>query len=412
MSHSIAGLLQRFFRMESAGGILLILMALLAILIANSPLHSYYDLLLQTPVEVRVGGFAIDKPLLLWVNDGLMAVFFFLIGLELKRELLEGELSEPSRVVLPALGAVGGMLFPALIYVFFNWDDPLALEGWAVPAATDIAFALGVLSLLGSRVPRSAKVFLASLAIFDDVGAILIIAFFYTDNISLVALATAAGCILVLAALVAARVEKRRIYLAVGLVMWASLLKSGVHATLAGVLLAMFIPLHSRHREGFSPLRHLEHEIHPMVTFLILPLFAFANAGVSFDNMDADYVFHGVPVGIALGLFVGNQVGIFSLCWLGVRLGIARLPGDMSWLTLYGVGVTCGIGFTMSLFIGSLAFEESGVDRFFDERVGILLGSLMSGVIGWAVLRFALRERDGVTDATSALSSAGSTAGR
>ena len=393
MIRSVGGYVQRFFQMEAAGGILLIVAALLAILLANSPLEVYYALLLQTPVEVAVGSFSIDKPLLLWINDGLMAVFFFLIGLELKRELLEGELSRPSQVILPGLGAIGGMLFPALIYVAFNWDDPSALQGWAVPAATDIAFALGVLSLLGSRVPRSAKIFLASLAIFDDIGAIIIIAVFYTDNISMLALSVAAGCLVALGLMKAAGVEQRRAYLLVGLVMWVSMLKSGVHATLAGVLLAMFIPLNSRLKAGHSPLRELEHGLHSYVAFLILPIFAFANAGVNFGEMDERYLFHGVPMGIALGLFVGNQVGIFSLCWLGVRLGLTELPKDMSWSMLYGVGILCGIGFTMSLFIGSLAFEETGVDRFFDERVGILAGSLLSGLLGYTVLRFVLRQR-------------------
>ncbi|SEA10802.1 Na+/H+ antiporter NhaA [Microbulbifer marinus] len=387
--------IRRFFQLEAAGGILLILAAALALLMANSPLERIYALLLQTPVEISVGDFSIDKPLLLWINDGLMAVFFFLIGLELKRELIEGELSERSQVILPGVGAIGGMMVPALIYVAFNWDDPEALKGWAIPAATDIAFALGVLSLLGSRVPRSAKVFLTSLAIFDDIGAILIIAFFYTDNISLFALSMAAGCVCVLTIMKVAGVEHRRAYFVVGLVMWASLLKSGVHATLAGVVLALFIPMYTRRDPEFSPLKKLEHELLPTVTFVILPLFAFANAGVDFGNMDKGYFLHGVPLGIALGLFVGNQIGIFSLCWLGVRLGLVKLPQDMSWLVLYGIAVLCGIGFTMSLFIGSLAFEETGVDRFFDERVGILFGSILSGVVGYGVLRFALRERAG-----------------
>ena len=401
-----AGAIQRFFQMEAAGGILLIVAALFAILLANSPLEPLYALLLQTPVEVSVGEFSIDKPLLLWINDGLMAVFFFMIGLELKREMTEGELSRPSQVILPGIGAIGGMLFPALIYVAFNWDNPPALQGWAIPAATDIAFALGVLSLLGPRVPRAAKVFLASLAIFDDVGAIIIIALFYTDNISLLALSVAGGCLVVLSLMKFAGVENRRAYFLVGLVMWASMLKSGVHATLAGVLLAIFIPMKSRKRPGYSPLRELEHGIHPIVTFMILPIFAFANAGVTFGATDAQYLLHGVPVGIALGLFLGNQLGILSLCWLAVRLGWTQLPKEMNWLMLYGVAMLCGIGFTMSLFIGSLAFEESGIDRFFDERVGILAGSLLSGVSGYLLLRFALRKHAESGDNADTLESA------
>lgn len=396
--------IQRFFQMEAAGGILLIFAALAAILLANSPLEPFYALLLQTPVEITIGEFSIDKPLLLWINDGLMAVFFFMIGLELKREMMEGELSRPSQVILPGIGAIGGMLLPALIYVAFNWDQPQALQGWAIPAATDIAFALGVLSLLGPRVPRAAKVFLASLAIFDDVGAIIIIALFYTDNISGFALAVAGGCLLVLSLMKFAGVENRRAYFLVGLVMWASMLKSGVHATLAGVLLAIFIPLKSRKRPEHSPLRELEHGIHPVVTFMILPVFAFANAGVNFGATEAQYLLHGVPVGIALGLFLGNQLGILSLCWLAIRLGWTQLPKDMSWLMLYGVAMLCGIGFTMSLFIGSLAFEQSGVDRFFDERVGILAGSLLSGVLGYLVVRYSLSKR---AEATSILAGHG-----
>ncbi len=379
-----------FFRLESAGGIVLMLAAVLAIVLANTPLKPYYEMLLSTPVEVRVGALLVAKPLLLWINDGLMAVFFFLVGLELKRELLEGELADKRNIILPGVGAIGGMLFPALIYVYFNADDPVAMAGWAIPAATDIAFALGVLMLLGSRVPISLKIFLTSLAIFDDVGAILIIAFFYTAKISLTALVVAACCIPLLLLLNIKRVRSQSPYIFLGIVMWVAMLKSGVHATLAGVVLAMFIPLRISSDENESPLKSMEHDLHFAVAFIILPIFAFANAGVSFVDIGLDKLMHGVPVGIALGLFVGKQFGIFVLCWLAVQLKLASLPKDMSWSSLYGAAALCGIGFTMSLFIGSLAFEETGVNLLFDERLGILVGSIASGLAGYFILKMSL----------------------
>lgn len=382
----------RFLRLESSGGILLILAATLAMIVANTSLKSLYDLLLDTPVEVRVGALQIAKPLLLWINDGLMAMFFFLVGLELKRELVEGELSSPSNIVLPGVGAIGGMLVPAMIYLAFNMDDPVAVKGWAIPAATDIAFALGVLSLLGSRVPTSLKIFLTSLAIFDDIGAIVIIALFYTSKISATALLFSLGCITVLFIMNKRGVESRSPYILVGAVMWIALLKSGVHATLAGVMLAMFIPLKSRDPKLASPLKSLEHDLHSIVAYFVLPVFAFANAGIALEGMSADVILHDVPIGVALGLLVGKQVGIFGLCGLAIVLGFAKLPKGMNWLALYGVSALCGIGFTMSLFVGSLAFEETGVNLLFDERIGIIIGSLASGVIGYFVLLKALKK--------------------
>ena len=382
--------ISRFFKLESAGGILLMAAAVIAIVIANTPLHTYYDLLLNTPVEVRVGTFEIAKPLLLWINDGLMAVFFFLVGLELKRELVEGELSSIKSIILPGVGAIGGMAIPALIYIFFNKDDPVALQGWAIPAATDIAFALGVLALLGSRVPISIKIFLTSLAIFDDIGAILIIAIFYTSKISVTALVIAAVCISILFWLNKRNTHSTSIYLAIGLVMWVALLKSGVHATLAGVILAGFIPMKSTLNPDYSPLKSLEHDLHSVVAFFILPVFAFANAGISLSGVGIEQVFHGVPLGIALGLFIGKQLGIFGFCWVAIKLGLTRLPDDISWASLYGVAALCGIGFTMSLFIGSLAFEETEVNFIFDERLGIIIGSLLSGILGYLILRMSL----------------------
>jgi len=380
----------KFFKMETAGGILLILSALIAIVFANTFLAPYYELLLSTPVEIRVGGLEIAKPMLLWINDGLMVVFFFLVGLELKRELLEGEFSDKRNIILPGVGAIGGMLIPALIYLYFNSNDAIAAKGWAIPAATDIAFALGVLALLGSRVPSSLKVFLTSLAIFDDIGAILIIAFFYTSKISLTALVVVAICILILTLLNKHNVESKSPYILIGIIMWVATLKSGVHATLAGVILAMFIPIRSKANPDISPLKSLEHDLHSVVAFFVLPVFAFANAGISFSGVGFEDILHEVPVGIALGLFFGKQVGIFGLCWLFIKLKIARLPTGMSWTGLYGTSALCGIGFTMSLFIGSLAFEETGVNLLFDERLGILLGSFVSGVVGYSILRASL----------------------
>ncbi|WP_416304883.1 Na+/H+ antiporter NhaA [Neptunicella sp. SCSIO 80796] len=380
-----------FFKLESAGGILLMLAALLAMLCANTPLNTYYELFLSTPVAVQVSTLVIAKPLLLWINDGLMAVFFFLVGLELKRELIEGELSDKRNIILPGVGAIGGMVAPALIYLYFNYDDPVAIEGWAIPAATDIAFALGVLTLLGSRVPTSIKIFLTSLAIFDDIGAILIIAFFYTAKISVTSLIVVSLCIPVLALFNYRNVESKSLYILVGIIMWVATLKSGVHATLSGVVLAMFIPIKSKNNPDYSPLKSMEHDLHSVVAFFILPVFAFANAGISFTGMGMEQLFHGVPLGIAAGLFIGKQLGIFGLCWLAIKLRLSQLPQGMSWSSLYGTAALCGIGFTMSLFVGGLAFEETGVNIIFDERLGIVLGSLLSGIVGFIVLRACLK---------------------
>ncbi len=376
--------------MESASGILLMIAAILAVILANSPLASYYGLFIDTPVQIRISSFEIAKPLLLWINDGLMALFFLLVGLELKREVVEGELSDKRKVILPGLGAIGGMVVPAAIYAGFNYGDTVAMKGWAIPAATDIAFALGVLALLGSRVPTSIKIFLTSLAIFDDVGAILIIAIFYTAKISIVSLIVVGVCILVLAILLTRGVEERSVYFAVGLIMWVAMLKSGVHATLAGVILALFIPMRSRKNTEISPLKTLEHDLHAAVAFIILPVFAFSNAGINLKGIGLEQLFHGVPIGITLGLFIGKQVGIFGLCWLGIKLKLAEMPQGMSWSSLYGTSILCGIGFTMSLFIGSLAFEETGVNLLFDERLGIIIGSLLSGMLGYGILRSSL----------------------
>ncbi|WP_428605317.1 Na+/H+ antiporter NhaA [Sedimenticola sp.] len=379
-----------FFKLESASGIILMCAAVFAMLCANTPLQTYYSLILDTPVAIRIGAFEIAKPLLLWINDGLMAVFFFLVGLELKRELIDGELADRRNIILPGIGALGGMAIPAAIYTFFNLGDDVTRSGWAIPAATDIAFALGVLTLLGSRVPNSIKIFLTSLAIFDDIGAILIIALFYTAKISLFSLLVVACCIPLLLLFNRRQVESKSLYLLVGVVMWAAMLKSGVHATLAGVILAMFIPMKSKSHPQHSPLKEMEHDLHSVVAFWILPIFAFANAGINFSGIGLAQMLHPVPVGIALGLFIGKQLGVFGFCWLAIKMSLTRLPQGISWLSLYGTAALCGIGFTMSLFIGSLAFEETDINLIFDDRLGIIVGSLASGLLGYLILRRSL----------------------
>lgn len=390
MNNSHESFLSKFFKVESAGGILLMFSALLAIILANSPFRSLYDLFIDTPVEIRIGALHIAKPLLLWINDGLMAIFFFLVGLELKRELVEGELSNKRNIILPGVGAIGGMAIPALIYSYFNSGDPIAMKGWAIPAATDIAFVLGILSLLGSRVPTSIKIFLTSLAIFDDIGAIVIIAVFYSAKISLTALVVVACCIPLLAFLNMRNTAPKSIYIIVGVIMWVAMLKSGVHATLAGIILAIFIPMKSADN-NHSPLKDIEHDLHYLIAFVVLPVFAFANAGISFEGVGVEEILHSVPLGITLGLFIGKQVGVFGCCWLAVQFKIAGLPKGMDWSSLYGAAALCGVGFTMSLFIGSLAFEETNVNLLFDERLGIIVGSLASGIIGYLVLNASFR---------------------
>ena len=398
MENTKTSFINDFFKIESAGGIILIIAAALAIVIANTPLEPYYQLLLNTPVAVKVGMLEVAKPLLLWINDGLMAVFFLMVGLELKRELMEGELSNKESIILPAVGAIGGMAIPALIYLYFNYDDPTAQNGWAIPAATDIAFALGILALLGSRVPTSIKIFLTSLAIFDDIGAIVIIALFYTSKISLMALIVVALCIPVLAIMNRANVISKSPYILIGIIMWIATLKSGVHATLAGVVLAMFIPLNVKDKTAPSPLKTMEHDLHSVVAFFILPVFAFANAGISLKGADTDMLLHPVSTGIAVGLILGKQIGIFGICTLFIKLKLAKMPNNMTWASLYGTSALCGIGFTMSLFIGSLAFQESGINRMFDERFGIIIGSVISGLIGYLILKFALKEKKTVSE--------------
>mgnify|MGYP000577485927 CR=1 FL=1 len=378
--------IQDFLRLETSAGFVLMAVALFALIANNSPLSGFYSGFLSTPVEVQFGSFEIAKPLLLWINDGLMAIFFFLVGLEIKREVLAGELSSFDKAALPLFAALGGIIAPAGVYVFLNWSDPVAIQGWAIPAATDIAFALGVLALVGSRVPVSLKILLLAVAIIDDLAAIIIIAIFYTQDLSVLALVWAGVGTAGLIALNRMGVMRIMPYALLGVFIWACVLKSGVHATLAGVVTALAIPLTSKDPNRSAPLYRAEHGLHIWVAFLILPLFAFANAGVSLKGLSAGDLLAPLPLGIALGLFIGKQIGVFSLAWLAVKLGLAKLPTGANWRQVYGIACLTGIGFTMSLFIGTLAFE--GDETLNAVRLGVLMGSLASGVLGFAILRF------------------------
>ena len=382
--------IRAFFNLEASGGIVLALAAIAAMIIANTPLNTWYESFIHAPVVIQIGSFAIAKDAHHWINDGLMAVFFFLVGLELKREVLIGELSNVKQIILPAGAALGGMIMPAIVYLLFNYNEPEFWKGWAIPAATDIAFALGILSLLGNRVPNSLKVFLVSIAIFDDIGAILIIALFYTSDLSLGALAVAALCLPFLYLLNRRNVTSITPYILIGVIMWIAVLKSGVHATLAGVVLALFIPLFDRTDPEHSPLEELEHDLQNTVSYGILPLFAFANAGISLKGAGFAELFHSVPLGIAAGLFIGKQMGIMLMCWLIFKLGISTMPKGMTFKQIYGAALLCGVGFTMSLFIGGLAF--GGATPLFDERLGIIMGSIVSGIAGYLMLKATLKE--------------------
>lgn len=392
MSH----VLIRILKNPSTPGILLVIAALLALVIYNSPLANWYETWLHTPVSIYIGDFSIDKDLRHWIDDGLMMIFFLLIGLELKREFFIGELKDPKQILLPAMAALGGMLVPALIYVAFNYNDPESLRGWAIPSATDIAFAIGVLSLLGNRIPLSLKVFLVTLAVLDDLGAILIIALFYSSELSGSALIMAALFILILFSINMKGVKSLTVYGVVGVLLWASVIKSGVHATLAGVIIAFSIPLRVESNEHDhchdAPLIRLEHELQPWVSFLILPLFAFANAGVPLSGITIETLTNSVILGTALGLFIGKQLGVFGFSYLAVKLGWANLPRGISWLQLYGVSILAGIGFTMSLFIGTLAFEQYGGNgEMTSVRLGILISSFLSAIIGFIILHIAAK---------------------
>ncbi|MBV5320893.1 MAG: Na+/H+ antiporter NhaA [Sulfuricurvum sp.] len=382
--------LSNFFNLESATGILLIIATLLAMVMANTSLQPLYASLTSIPVVMSFGSLVIAKPLLLWINDGLMAIFFFMIGLEVKREMIEGSLRDPKAIAIPAFAALGGMLVPAMIYAWFNWNDPVAVQGWAIPSATDIAFALGILTLLGDRIPKGLKLFLLTLAIIDDLGAIIIIALFYTADLSTTSLTIAATMIALLTLMNIRGVINHTAYILVGIILWTAVLKSGVHATLAGVILGLLIPL----KNNKVPFHALEHSLHVPVNYVILPLFAFVNTGIGFSNLSAKDFYDNVTLGITLGLFFGKQMGVFLFTVLAVQMGFGKLPQGVNWKLLYGVSILSGIGFTMSLFIGSLAFEEARASGMVltDERLGILMGSMISGLIGYVVLRLFLRK--------------------
>ena len=376
--------LRDFFRLESSAGILLVFAAMVAIIVDNSPLAPLYDALLTLPAGVHIGPLGLSKPLLLWINDGLMAIFFLLVTLEIKREMFDGELASKAQIMLPAVAAIGGMVLPALIYSGVNWRDPAALDGWAVPTATDIAFALGVMSLLGSRIPTALKVLLTAIAIIDDLGAIVIIAIFYTAQLSLLSLFLASAALIALVVLNRLRVLHFAPYFLVGLLLWIFVLKSGVHATLAGVAVGLAIPILGKGARTTSPLHHLEHILHPWVAYGILPLFAFANAGVSLAGLDWATLANPLSLGVALALFAGKQIGVFGAIALAVATGLAQRSQATNWQGLYGISLLTGVGFTMSLFIASLAFVDP--DHVNAVRLGILLGSFASGGLGYLVL--------------------------
>lgn len=382
-------LVSKVLKNESTSGLLLIFVTILALIFSNTLLSDFYNTFLHTKIEFRVGHYLeISKPLILWVNDGLMAIFFLHIGLEIKRELILGHLSSFSKISLPLIAAAGGMLVPALVFVFFNHDNEFAMRGWAIPTATDIAFALGILSLLGKRVPTSLKIFLMALAIFDDLGAILIIAFFYTQDLSVLSILLASAAIFVLFIMNRLQVLSLGAYIIVGSIMWICVLKSGVHATLAGIILAFMIPLNAMNekRKLVSPAKTLERFIHDWVAFLILPIFAFVNAGIDLRDISIEKISEPVSLGIILGLFLGKQIGVFIFTFLAIKFNFAKLPKCVTWAQMYGVCVLTGIGFTMSLFIDSLAYDDSSA-FFYTDKLAILIGSILSGVVGYLILK-------------------------
>ena len=378
-------ILRKFFRLKSAAGILLLLAAIAAIVVENSFLSDSYSKLLHSSISFKISNFAIDKDLHHWINDGLMAIFFLLVGLEIKRELIQGHLSTRQQFSLPAVAAIGGITVPAIIYISLNFGNDVTTNGWAIPTATDIAFALGVVTLLGDRVPISLKVTLVAIAIIDDLMAIIIIATFYTSDVSIYYLLLAAVATSVLFLLNKKQINKLSPYVILGILLWMFVLKSGIHASLAGVLLAQFIPLNSKDSSSHSPLQNLEHSIAPWVNFSILPIFAFANAGVSFSGMKLNLLWDPVTLGIILGLFFGKQIGVMLFTYVGSLLKVCKLPSDISWAQYYVLSLVTGIGFTMSLFIGSLAFTDPEYQT--SVRLGVLIASLLAGILGYLTLR-------------------------
>ncbi|MDG1751568.1 MAG: Na+/H+ antiporter NhaA [Thalassotalea sp.] len=375
-----------FIKTDASSGIILVLAAFIALVMANSFMSTDYNAFLEFPVSVTLGTFAISKPLVLWLNDGLMALFFFVVGLEIKRELFYGELSRPDQVVLPLIAAIAGIIFPALIYVAFNYQDAVAMNGWAIPSATDIAFALGIFILFGKHLPPSLKLFLLSVAIIDDIGAVIIIAIFYSQEIGATSLIVASIGLVILFIFNRLELENRTPFILVSIVVWAAVLKSGVHATLAGFAVAWFIPIAKE--KSLSMSYQIEHGLHPWIAFFVLPLFAYANAGVALTGASVDELFTPISIGIIGGLFIGKQLGIFTACYLAVKLKLCQLPKDATWSQLYGVCLLCGVGFTMSLFIGSLAFEEQGLAYQTQVKVGVLVGSIISAIAGGWLIRY------------------------
>ena len=382
----VVQLIQRFLKLESAGGILLLFSAAVAMLLANSPLSSQYNDFLNLPVSLQIGSFSINKTLIHWINDGFMAVFFVLVGMEVKKELFEGALSSYQQAIFPAIAAVGGMIVPALVYWFIAKQDPSLANGWAIPMATDIAFALGIMALLSKQVPLPLKIFLLALAIIDDLGAIVVIALFFSHELSVQALIFSGISILTLVLLNRFRVSALCAYMVVGAILWASVLKSGVHATLAGVIIGFCIPL--KGKKGERPLHDFEHILAPWSSFVILPLFAFANAGVSFDGIDVSMISSPLLLAIACGLIIGKPVGVFGFSYISVKLGLAKLPDGINFKQIFSVAVLCGIGFTMSMFLASLAFDaDAGESVNTLSRLGILLGSTVSATLGYLFLK-------------------------
>ena len=373
-----------FFKLEAASGLMLLIAAVIALIISNSDLNETYFNILNTHLLIGTQNFGLDLSILHWINDVLMAVFFFVVTLEIKREFIQGELSKPKRALLPIIGAVGGMALPALIYVIINFDTGYTLRGWAIPSATDIAFSIGVLSLLGSRIPISLKVFLVALAIIDDLGAIIIIAFFYSTELQYTYLLLMLAAFLALILLNKLNVKKFAPYFLVGLFLWYFTHESGIHSTISGVLLATTIP-HRKHEKDYSLLLKLEHILSPYVAFGIMPLFAFANAGVVLNDISINTILSPVPLGIVCGLFFGKQIGVFLFSFLAVKLKLAEMPTNSNWIKFYGVGILTGIGFTMSLFVGNLAFFDYS-NNLDGVKIGVLIGSSLSAIVGYSLL--------------------------
>lgn len=387
---------RKFVNHEASSGVLLMFAAVLAIIFQNGFLSDFYNSFLRINMGFSFGEFELKKPLILWVNDGLMSIFFFLLGLELKREIVEGELRNISQVILPVVGAIGGIVVPALIFYLLNHNDAFAVKGWAIPTATDVAFALGIIMILGTRVPASLKIFLVTLAIIDDVCAILIIALFYSGDLSAVSFAVSAVAILGLFALNFFKVNRQAVYLILGIILWVSVLKSGVHATLAGVIAAFFIPI-KPDANGRSILKDIEHNLHGYIAFFVLPVFAFVNAGISLKGIGIEQLLHPASMGVILGLFVGKQLGVFGFCMIAIKLGFARLPKYSTLLQFYGLSVLTGIGFTMSLFINSLSYNDTYQFAYAD-KLAILIASFVSGFVGYIILYFAGRNRKTVKE--------------